>query len=149
MQLGTALKRTGKFAYQAMLVAKALPPNWGRSTLLLRFTEKTGVSTVFIVTGDAIEKFDSCDMWRIYDMELPGKCVKQSEGIKRYGVRNTHEVRLQFPCSLSLSKKAWPVSVQYDCVHWSSLNQLENNDFIDLVGHVFEKSDIDVTDGLP
>ena len=50
----TALRRTGKAKYVAMLVAKSQPANWQTSTLLLLFVERGGVATGFVVTSGAI-----------------------------------------------------------------------------------------------
>ena len=82
----TTLKRYGSVEYEAMLVAMAHPPNWSVKTMLLRFAEENGCQTVFVVTGAALESFGSCDLWRIYAVTVPGKCVRQRQGPSKYGV---------------------------------------------------------------
>ena len=144
----TTLRRIGQSSYVGMLLAKASPPGWAKSTLLLRFAEENGINTVFVLTDAACDKFASCEVWRIYAMEVPGKCVKTVDSGRKDGVPNIQEVRMQFPCQISLSKVAWPIPLRYDCMNWSSLNQLEVDTFIDLIGRVIEKPVVDLNDGL-
>ena len=94
-----------------MLVAKAKPSGWGKETLLLRFMEETGTNTAFQVAGEALKDFANCELWRVYDMEVAGSCVKSFDTESKYGVRNTQEVRLQYPCKLRLSRTAWTPKV--------------------------------------
>ena len=57
----SSIKRTGKNNYTAMLVAKAQPTNWNKSTLLLHFVEANGASAVFLTTDDAKKVFEKCE----------------------------------------------------------------------------------------
>jgi len=146
----TSLKRVGQSNYNAMLLTIASPPGWSKRTLLLRFTEESGKQTVFVVTGDeAIKGFETCEKGRIYDMVIPGKCVKQSDCTKKYGVANTQEVHLQYPCKIQLSKTAWSAPMKYNFVDWSSLNQKTPDTFVDLVGRVVDKPIIDSSASIP
>ena len=76
----TTLKRTGVVVYTGMLVSKAAPQGWVKETLLLRFVERSGVSTVFIITGEALAQFRQCEPSKIYDVEVPGRAVRSSSG---------------------------------------------------------------------
>ena len=86
--MASRLKRAGSFNYVAMLVAKAKPRGWQRETLLLRFVEQNGVSSMFTVAGDGIHNFDVCELLRIYEMPLTDRCVRSSQGANKYGVKN-------------------------------------------------------------
>ena len=101
----TTLTSTGKNNYNAMLVAKG-KPMLSPDTLLLRFVEATGASTKFIIFGGAISQFDGCKLLRIYDMEIPNKCVRTSGDVKQHGVKHNLEVVLGYRCRLRVSKKA-------------------------------------------
>ena len=73
----TAIARTGKFTYTAMLVSKASPKGWSKPTMLLRFAEQSDVHTMLIASDQALSQFQTCEELRIYDVELTGKCVKK------------------------------------------------------------------------
>ena len=96
-----------------MLVGKATPPNWARYTLLLRFLDNDGRDTVFVVSEEALHKFGECELWRAYDMVVPGKCVKRGSSEARYGVRNTLEVHFKFSVKLEVAKQVWPANMKY------------------------------------
>ena len=119
-----------------MLVGKATPPNWARDTLLLRFLDRDGRDTVFVVSDEALHKFGECELWRAYDLVVPGECVKRGSSEARYGVRNTLEVNFQFPCKLEVAKKVWPAKMKYQFIDWEQLNQLQHDQFVDLIGRV-------------
>jgi len=119
-----------------MVVAKAKPTTWSQATILLRFVEQNGISTSFFVSGDALPQFEVLEKWRIYELTIPGACVKSSNGTNRYGVINSIEVRLKYPCKLELSKKAWPFIFPYRFIDWNGLNQASDNQFIDIIGRI-------------
>jgi hypothetical protein len=147
--MGTALKRTGTSTFTAHLTAKS-ETNWESKTLLLRFTEIMGISTAFILTGAAADQFKKCELGRVYDMVITGKCVKSSTSSAKYGVHNTHEVVLKYPCGkLELSKQAWPVQIPYAWTPWPSLNQQVPDTFFDLLGEVWKKPVLDTTASVP
>ena len=135
--------------YCAMLVAKATP-NREKPTLLLRFVEKQGCSTMFTVTEKALEQFEQCELYRIYDISVSCKCIRSSKGKVSYGVQNTLEVAMKFACNkLQLSTAAWPLKFPYDMLNWESLNQLEANTFVDLIGKVCEQPKFDANSNIP
>ena len=105
----TSLQRTGKFTFTAMIVAKGTPSNWVKQTVLLRLVEQSGAETMLTATNEAFKTCVALEKWRIYEFQLKGTCVKQSTQCSRYGVRSSLEVKLLFPCSLALSKTAWPL----------------------------------------
>ena len=80
----TSLRRVGKQSYSAMLVAKATLPNRTPPQMLLHFVEETKVSTVFVVSNEAHGQFFALELWRIYDMQIDGKCVKRVPGGKKF-----------------------------------------------------------------
>ena len=110
----TALKRTGTTQYKAMLAGRAAPVGWSKKTLLLNFVEETGASATFVVTGDALASFEPCELWRVYDMVVPGKCVHVLAGAVKHGVKSLYEVAMRFPCKVSLSMTAWPFKYAFD-----------------------------------
>ena len=92
----TTPARTVKNNYTAMLVAKGkqkLPPG----TLLLRFVDATGTSIKFVIFGSAISQFSGCKLLRIYDVEIPNKCVRMSGDVQPHGVKhNSHRVDARY-----------------------------------------------------
>ena len=120
----TTLKRCGKNTYCGMLTSSG-KPNWNEETMLLRFVEENGCSTLFLVSGAALQQFAELEKERIYDIEMPGACVKSCNTQKKYGIHNTVEVRASFAFKITLSKKAWPLAAQYRFVTWLELNQKE------------------------
>ena len=145
----TSLKRFGKNNYNAMIVGKSSPSGWSEETLFVRFVEQNGTNTMFIITGEALNIFKSCEKWLIYDMEIHGKCVRQCPCQEKYGFPNTQVVYLKFPCKMSLAQVAWPLALEYDCPGWDELNQRQPNTFVDLVGRVLSKPEIDVNSSIP
>ena len=138
----TTLKRFGKTNYSGMLTAIGTP-HWAEETKLLRFVEKNGCSTVFTITKEALRSFSHMEMWRIYDIEVPGKCVRTCTNQSKTGVHNNLEVRAAFPLVFTLSKTAWPCRATYAFVDWEDLNQKPNDSFVDLVGRVLSAPILD------
>ena len=134
--MSTSLKRTGISPYTAMVAAIAKPADWNPETLLIRFVEQNGYSTVFVVSGAALDDFKACEQWRIYDMQIPGKCLRQQASMKRFGVRNLYEVVMKFPCSLKASAAVWPLQFPYEFIDWNLLNTLSDGDTFDMCGKV-------------
>ena len=64
-----AIKRTGKCT--GMLVSRCRRTRT-TEVMLLRFIQGNGASVVFRAIGAAIPQFDQCELWRIYDVEVPG-----------------------------------------------------------------------------
>ena len=81
---------------------------------------------VFRAIGGAIPQFDQCELWRIYDVEVPGKCVRRAEALRKYGVNSDFEIAL----------KGCPVD-------WLMLNRLGAGSVVDIVGVVLDKPVMD------
>ena len=112
--MDTMLKRAGTTTYSAMLAVKNEQGGWATPTLLLHFVEQSQASTVFITTAEARSQFEKCEPGRIYDVEVPGKCVRTSSGERKYGVKSRYEVTLKFaPKTLKLSTAAWPLAFPF------------------------------------
>ena len=93
---GTSLRRVGNNSYNGMLVAIARPEGWQKKQMLMRFEEENGTSTVFIVEDKALPSFTDCELWRIYDIAVSGRCVRTSSGEQRFGVRKTIKIHLKY-----------------------------------------------------
>ena len=145
---GTSLRRVGNTSYNGMLVANVQPEGRPKKQMLMRFEEENGTSTVFIVEGKALESFKDCELWRIYDVAVTGRCVKSSVGEQRFGVRNTIEVHLKYPCKVALARTGWPLRHPYSFVPWTDLNQLPDKAFFDIIGRVLEKPDREASSKL-
>ena len=78
----TTLKRCGKSSYCGMLTSSG-KPNWNEEAMLLRFVEENGCSTLFLVSGAALQQFAELEKERIYDIEIPGACVKSCNTQKK------------------------------------------------------------------
>lgn len=147
--MATALKRTGVSSYTAVLAAKSVPTIWSDDTLLLRFIEENKTSTVFVISLGAIPVFKSLELWRTYDMQIPGKCIKQKTSEQIFGVQNHQQVTMKFACSVTVSKRSWPFAFPYKFQAWTALNQLEPNIFVDICGRVHSKQTIGMLSSLP
>ena len=131
----TMLKRTGIVVYTAMVASIAKPPGWVKEILLLRFVEKAGASTVFIITGEALAQFRQCELSKIYEVEVPGRAVRSSSGSTKYGVKCRFEVHMQYPPkNLRLSKLTFPTPSLYDFHDWAKLDALPEGSIVDLIG---------------
>ena len=138
----TSLKRWGTNSFQGMLVAQG-QPQWAEKTVLMRFMEREGCSTPFIISKDALKSFVSVEMWRIYDIVVPGKCVKNCNALDKYGIRSAVEVRMCYNVTVSLAANAWPTRPQYVLASWEDINQVENDKYIDLIGRVLKTPTMD------
>ena len=130
-----------------MLIAKMIP-DWETKTLLCRFMEQNGIETAFILTERAIKSFEICEEDRIYDMVIPGGCVRLRKGPSKYGVFGLIEVHARVACKVRLSQIVWPAVPSYDFVDWGLLQQKQNGDFIDIIGRVLENPVVDPTSSL-
>ena len=146
----TMLKRTGLNHYCGMLVAIASPLDWSTPTTLCHFLEEHGASTVFIVSGEARDQIQACEQWRIYDIIIPGKCVKKSEAKFKFGVEGVYDVVAKFPFpTLKLADAGWPLRFRYNPIEWETLNQVEPGKYVDLIGTVSREPIRDVNSRLP
>jgi len=93
--------------------------------------------------------FKECEVGRIYDVEVNGKCVRLVMGFAKYGVRSTQEVRTKFPMKLALSKATWPPAYKYECIDWASLNQICDGAWVDIAGRVAQRPERDLSSSLP
>ncbi len=144
----SAIKRTGKSKCTGMLVSKC-KPNWATEVMLLRFIEENGASAVFKATGDAMTQLDQSELWRIYDAEVSGKCVRKVDALKKYGVDINFEVVLKYSSKLDLSKAVWPLKCPYRLAGWLALNQLDAGSVVDITGVVLKKPIMDLQSALP
>ena len=121
--------------YTGMLVSKAAPQGWVKETLLLRFVERSGVSTVFIITGEALAQFRQCEASKIYDVEVPGRAVRSSSGSAKNGVQCRFDVHMQYaPKNLRLSTLTFPIPSLYDFHDWAKLDAVPEGGIVDLIG---------------
>ncbi len=131
-----------------MLVSKCKPKWKTKEVMLLRFVEENGADAVFRVTDGAISIFEQCELGRIYDLEVQGKCVHRVEALKLYGVNSNVAVDLQYHSKIGLSGAAWPLTFRYRPVDWLTLNQLDVDSVVDLVGVVLDKPVLDLQSTL-
>jgi len=144
----TTPARTVKNNYTAMLVAKGkqkLPPG----TLLLRFVDATGASIKFVIFGSAISQFSGCKLLRIYDVEIPNKCVRMSGDAQPHGVKHNLEIVLGDRCGLRVSNEAWPFKYPYEFIDWIKLDQLGADVFVDIIGSVIVEPSFDSNNCSP
>ena len=119
----SSLKRAGTSSYSGMLVARARPQGWAADTVSMRVVEESDVSTLFSVTGGAITSFEQCQLTRIYDFTVGGRCVRSGSSSKRYGIANVVEVTMKFKSTVTLSARAWSLKFPYVFIDRSLLDQ--------------------------
>ena len=144
----TTRARTVKNNYTAMLVAKGKQKLFP-GTLLLRFVDATGTSIKFVVFGSAISQFSGCKLLRIYDVEIPNKCVRMSGDAQPHGVKHNLEVVLGDRCGLRVSNEAWPFKYPYEFIDWIKLDQLGADAFVDIIGTVIVEPSFDSNNFSP
>lgn len=141
----TAIKRTKSSKVALMLMAKSKPSNWSTSTLLCLFEEKTGARTVIVATEAAMESLLTCDVGRIYDVLIPGKCVKVASGKQTYGHRISQEVHTKRPLTVDGSLETWSSIFKYSFIDWQLLDQKEAGSVVDIIGRVSTLPERDFT----
>ena len=146
----TTLKRTGTNTFTGLLLAKGEPQGWGKQTLLMRFVEASGASTVFIATGDARLSFSKCELDKTYTVDVQGRCVQMCNGSSKYGVHSRFEVHMQYaPKNLRLATEAVRMSPSYDFTSWADLNAVSLESVVNLIGKVTSEPLRRDASGLP
>ena len=145
----TPLQRFGQNAYTGMLVAHEQPVAWTTETRLFRFSEVGGKSTAFIVTKDALESFKDVEEWRVYDIQVPGGCVKVVSEAGKHGVPNRQEVHMKYKVRVTISLHAFPVNCHYAFTDWETVNQKTIQDTFDVIGRVSTAPRRDMNSSLP
>ena len=135
-------------SYEAVLVAQCKPASWNDGALVMRFVEQSGLSTVFIVTGSAVSAFEKLELWRIYEMQVPGKFVRQKNSQLSFGIQNTQQVAMKFPCKVNVATAFWPFQFPYQFQSWLTINQLEPDAFLDICGKVVSEPVKEVNSAL-
>ena len=146
----TCLKRTGKQEYEGMVCAMSKREDWSTPTTLVRFLERLGPESLFSITGTARPLFDNVELWRIYTLEVAGACVKINFNGLKYGIPGPYEVRISYPCKMSLATNAWPAKILYKLLEFPDLNQTADDVFVDIIGKVLNSRDpLGTTGSLP
>ncbi len=127
---------TAKNRLNAKILVKVSPPDWSTETLLIHMVTKTGAQTVFIVTKDALTTFKTVEENRIYDFEVPGRCVKKADISIKHGVAATMEVRIAYPIKFYLAVEGWPTLLQYVIIPFVNLPQKEEGSWVDVLAVV-------------
>ena len=132
MSMQSVLKRTGKYSYCGMLVARGVARGAGcqAKTLFCRFVGESGCSIVFVLSENAHDQFMALEQWLIYTMTSTGKVMRKSECLIKFSIANTKGVHLKYKCQqLALSPSAWPLRIPYEFVSWDALHQLSGSTF--------------------
>ncbi|CAK0852047.1 unnamed protein product [Prorocentrum cordatum] len=133
-----------------MLVAKAEPTNWSVPSLLLRYVDENRSDAVFVVIGEALEQFRSCEVWRVDEFTVLGSNVRNSSGVQKFGVQCLYEVSLKFVApDLKLAGRTWPFKYAYAFQDWPSMNQLDAGAFVDILGKLEAKPVLDANSSIP
>ena len=135
--------------YTGVMAVKVEPSGWAKPVLLMHFVEESGASTVFVASDDAKKDFATCQEGRIYDIEVPGKCVRTSAGEQKHGVKTKFEVVLKLPCKITLSSCAWPFRYPYEFCAWEALNQVAGASLVDILGVALQTPTREVGGPLP
>ena len=137
----TSLQRVGETEYVATLIAKARPPRWKVSSLVLRFVEANGAQAVFTVSGDALDGFERCEVYKTYRLVVSAACVKRTNKNEKFGVPSELEVLVRskatFP--VAASSPAVGLGMIYHFRDWDTFDQIPVGECFDLVGEVLQK----------
>ena len=96
-----------------------------------------------------LKNFSGLEVGRIYDIEVPGACVKSCTDQNKIGVRNNVEVRSAMPLKCTLSTTSWPLRAEYDFIDWEALDQKANSTCVDVMGRVLSQPVLDHNSIIP
>ena len=132
----STLSRSQKSTFIGMVVAKDEPSGWAKDTVLVRFVQEAGANAVFHATREAKQQFRDLEMLRIYEIDVPPTVVRTASWALKNGVLSKYEVHVARLCAVRLSPTAWPLIYDYKFIAWDTINQLENDSYVDLIGIV-------------
>ena len=137
----TSLRRVGETEYVATLIAKARPSRWKVSSLLLRFVEANGAQAVFTVSGDALDGFERCEVYKTYRLVVSAACVKRTNKNEKFGVPSELEVSLRSKATVPVaaSSPAGGLGMIYHFRDWNTFDRIPVGESFDLVGEVLTK----------
>jgi len=130
------LKRAGRNAFVGLLMMKAKPVKWNEATLLMRFVNAAGGSIMFQFTKEAAVGMDVLEKGRVYNIDVPGSCVKSVSGLTKYGIPSRVEVRAVRALPFSIAQQGFPPCAKYRFLDWEEINQQPDGSFVDVAGIV-------------
>eukprot|EP00973_Karenia_brevis_P009695 1307352-Karenia_brevis.AAC.1 len=122
-----------------MPVCKKNQGQWNTPTLMMRLVAQNGTSTLVLATDEAFNQFGTLELFRIYDFEISGKCVKNNVSGVKYGVPGPYEVKLKYPCKVTVASTAWPLVLPYEWTAFDQLNQCQHEAYVDVVGRLLSE----------
>ena len=134
MSTTTTLSRHEASYFIGMVVAKCRPHGWTPDQLLLRCVERNGASSVFHITGVALQVFEAWEVGRIYELMVPPTCVRLASWSIKNGIPAVFEVFISYPYQFKVSSSKWPMLHAYDFCAWESLKQKEPESYVDIIG---------------
>ena len=130
------LRRAGRNAFVGFLMKKAKPDKWNEATLLMRFVNAAGDSTMFQFTQEAFTVMDVLEEGRVYNIEVPGTCVKAVAGLTKYGIPTLVEVRATRSLPFSIAQQGFLPRAKYRFLDWEAITQQQDGSFVDFAGIV-------------
>lgn len=137
------LQRFGDFTLTAMVVSRARPLGWDRDTVLLRLVLRSEEEVLLMATQQACEGFDAMQKGRIYEINLKGSYVKNAQSSPKYNIRNQFEIKVSKSCRIVSSSETWALKFPYAFAPWETLDQVQKDAFVDIIGRVLEPPCVD------
>ena len=132
-----------------VFLSKAAPVGWTTPTLLLRAMFQSKQEFLIVATHAAKDSLSALDLRRVYDVEIPGSCLRANKQGEKNGVTGEYEVHLRFPPKVTIAQQAWPIQVPYSLTNFRDINQLDAPAHVDLIGRVHTTGRYNGDGGLP
>ena len=126
-----------------MVLVKSCANEWIPPCTLYRvaFEDGSEISITSSLHGQA-----SLTAWeknRIYQLTIPGSCVRVVKDMTKSGIEADREVKLAKAISWKLSTRAWPAKVTFDALPFQQLQQKDTTHVFDIVGNVLNEPVLD------
>ena len=138
----------------ARLLVKA-DAQWSIPTTVMRFLSASSTEYCFFVSSLALDSVRDMQASRLYSITVPGYAVKVGDpGPRRYfGISNDVAVRLTHPFQHSLAPPTaaatFAGTVSFDFTSLSTLDQVDDGRYVDLLGRVVQIDATQLMNALP
>jgi hypothetical protein len=128
---------------EVKVLVKSSQPQWNQVQLRLAWSD--GSEMACVAYDKAVASMDKLEIDRIYNMTVPGSCVKAVKDTRKAGMNSAQDIRINKPIRWSLSKARWETKVELHPIEISAAQEQEVGDVFDIVGYVLEQEEPDPT----
>jgi len=132
-----------------VFLAKAKPDGWKTPTLMLRAMLESKQEVLIVATDAAKDTMDALDLRRVYNLDIPGSCVRANKMGEKNGIKGKVEIHLRYPPKVMVAPQAWAIRVPYSQTAFRDINQMDAPAHVDIVGRVHSVGQFSPGQGLP